>query len=169
MSEAHRRGSLRDWARTRAAATILPSDLKALRSRSGPFKPALVALAAQAAEQREQLLEALGGRDRVSPQRQALVEDAAALGLLARALLLRFAQTEDAELASRVATLLSARRASLQAVGLEEHREELTLAEYLAQRDRELEAAQDRAHAPNVGRPDGEAVPDREPREGPRP
>ena len=63
----------------------------------------------------------------------------------------RFVQGDgDPELASRVATLAGARRASLQALGLSRVAKEVTLSDYLNQRD----ASEDRARDANASDPD---------------
>jgi len=150
-------GVRRSWDVVRQAARILPADVRALRSRRGPFRPELVALAARASDEEMAFLEAVGG-DRASPQRRALARDAARLGLLVEALLLRFAQTGDEELAGRLSTLMSARRAGLQALGLDEQRAELSLQEYLAQHAEQAQAAQERSN----GSPPAQPPADRE-------
>jgi hypothetical protein len=86
------------------------------------------------------MIEALGGDDRVSPQRRAIVEDAARVGVVLRCVLARFLQREepDLEAAGKIGTLASARRAALAAVGLERvAREVPDLANYLRQREAE--------------------------------
>lgn len=102
------------------------------------------------------LLDALGGPERVSPQRRALIEDAARLGLVMRSLLVAFVQGGgiDGELGSRLATLASARRANLSALGLDRFAEDVhDLTSYLERRTAQkpagapidAEPAQDRA------------------------
>jgi hypothetical protein len=82
-----------------------------------------------------ELLDALGGPDRVSPQRRALIEDTARLGLVLRASLVRFIQAGDGDAASRVNAAASARRANLVALGLDRvAREVPTLDRYLSAR-----------------------------------
>jgi len=127
-------GVRRSWDLVRRAAVILPADLRALRSRSGPFRPAVVALAAAAADEEQRLLAEIGG-ELASEQRRLLVRDVVFLGLLSRALVMQFAQTEDADLATRAGSLLGQRRSALQALGLERAlRDVPDLRSYLAER-----------------------------------
>jgi len=88
-------------------------------------RPELRPLTQAAAAELSALLEALGGAERVSPQRRALIEDTARLGLVLRVSLLRVVQTGDGEAASCVNAAASARRANLQALGLDDRRDEL--------------------------------------------
>ena len=118
----------------RAAARILPADVRVLRVRNGPFKPALIGLAAEAAAEEQRLLAEIGG-EHASEQRRLLVRDVVMLGLLARALVMQFAQTEDADLATRAGSLLGQRRSALQALGLERTARDVPdLHSYLAER-----------------------------------
>jgi hypothetical protein len=131
--------------RRRKVAKVAPRDLRRLE-KSGTVVHALKPLLPLAAEEAYELTEALGGLDAVSPQRRVLIEDLVAIGLALRATLALFLQNGDPELASKVGTLASARRSSLQAVGLERIAKELDLASYLA--------AQDRRDGPNGSEPD---------------
>jgi hypothetical protein len=89
------------------------------------------------------LVSALGGVDNISEQRLVLIQDVARLGLVLRAVMARFLQGDgDPELASRVASITSARRSSLVALGLERVAKELDLNTYQIQK-----AAENRAQA----------------------
>lgn len=139
----------------------------------GGVAPYLEAAGREAAE----LLDALGGVDRVSPQRRVLIEDTARLGLVLRSLLVSFVQGGgvDGETGSRIATLANARRANLSALGLDRHVEDVPdLTSYLAKRAAEAPLAGDgepepgehavdactAAEAAIDAAPDAEAAPD---------
>lgn len=131
------RGLRRRYEVLRRAARITPSDLVALARVGSPVRAELRPLVDAAASELEELVAALGGQDHVSPQRLLLAQDVVRLGLLVRALMQRFAQSGDADLASRLGTLLSTRRAGIVALGLERHAREVSLKDYVAQRERE--------------------------------
>ena len=139
-----------------------PLDLVRLR-RSGTVAESLRPYLAMAEAEAEALLDALGGPDNVSPQTRAIVDDVARVGLLLRALLARFAQSggegeRDADLASKVGTLVSVRRSSLAAVGLARVARDVSLASYVA---REYGGnAEDRAGEPNGSGPESSVVVD---------
>jgi hypothetical protein len=125
----------------RKVAKVAPRDLRRLEQ-SGTVALALKPLLPLAAEEAYELTEALGGLNAVSPQRRVLIEDLVAIGLALRATLALFLQSSDPELASKVGTLAAARRASLQALGLERVAKELDLNAHLAKYERE-DRAQD--------------------------
>lgn len=150
-------GVRRSRDRRRQAARVRPQDLARLRE-SGTVPERISGFLESAEVEAEALLEALGGPDAVSPQRRALVEDAARVGLVLRAELARYVQTADPDAASRVGSLASARRASLVALGLD--RAERTVPDlrtYLAERARE--APQNGAHGADAGDPEPKAAP----------
>jgi hypothetical protein len=126
------RGLKRHYDRLRAQQRILPSDLRALRRRGGPVRRELRPLIEQAGRELEELLDAVGGE--TSPQRQILAQDVARIGLLVRALFMRFVQTEDEDIASKMGTLVATRRAGLQALGLDREIREIQLDEYLREK-----------------------------------
>jgi len=141
----------RERAYRRELLRVAPSDLLALAS--GDFdavRPELMPLVEAGADEAAALLLALGGTQNASPQRTIAAQDFGRLGAVLRGLLLRWAQTNDPEVASRIATIASARRGLLALVGLDEHRTEKSLEEYLRER-----AAQTSAGAAI----DAEAVP----------
>ena len=141
--------------RRRKVAQVAPRDLARL-ARDGELAPSLRPLLPIAAEEAYELTEALGGLASVSPQRRAIIEDIVAVGIVLRATLARFLQTRDHELGSKVGTLASARRASLQALGLERVAKELDLSTYLAQKAAEsaAEVHQTASNEENGGDPD---------------
>ena len=104
---------------------VLPSDRRAFERPGALVRPELRPLTQAAAAELSALLEALGGPERVSPQRRALIDDTARLGLVLRVSLLRVVQAGDGDAASRVNAAASARRANLQALGLDDRRGEL--------------------------------------------
>ena len=127
------RGLRRYYQRRREAALVRPRDLERLRL-SGIVGPALRPLIEIAEREAEQIVGALGGPDRVTPQRRLIVEDLAAVGIVLRAELARYLQAQDADAATRVGTLANSRRASLAALGLERLENEIDLTTYLEQR-----------------------------------
>lgn len=138
-----------------ARERVTPADLRALSRPGGPTRPEFRPLLELAAIETETLLEALGGADRVSPQRRVLLDDFVRVGLPMKGLLAKYAQTGDPEIASRIGTLASVRRSMLVAIGLDERREELDLRGYMAKRaaDAQREAASNRAGTTDVGTP----------------
>jgi hypothetical protein len=114
------RGSLRAAVRKRERARLEPRDLARIAA-TGTVPPGAAGFLASARDEAADLIVAAGGPDRISPQRRALIEDTARLGLALRALLAGFIQggATDGELASRLSSLAGARRANLIAVGLD--------------------------------------------------
>jgi hypothetical protein len=117
VRERIRRGLVRAHERRRAALRVVPSDLARLQA--GDVAPSLAGFLADAQAEAESLMDALGGADRVSPQRSIVVADLVRAGLVLRAQLAMFLRTQDPDAGSRVGSLLAARRASLVAVGLD--------------------------------------------------
>jgi hypothetical protein len=139
--------------RQRKVAEVSPRDLRRLE-KSGTVAEALRPLLPIAAEEAYELTEALGGPEAVSPQRRMIIEDLAAMGITLRATLALFLQSSDSELVSKISALASARRASLQALGLERISKELDLTTYLAQKAAENRA--DGADGANGDNPDAQ-------------
>jgi hypothetical protein len=123
-------GKKRSNARKRQLAAVRPRDLARLE-RSGTVAPSLKPLLSIAAEEAYELTEALGGPDTLSPQRRMVIEDLAAMGITLRATLALFLQSCDTELVSKISALASARRASLQALGLDRITREIDLAAHI--------------------------------------
>lgn len=147
-------GLRRYYDRKRREAEVKPQDLTRLRA-SGTVPVRLVGFLEGAEVEAERLLEALGGPDRASPQRRALVEDVARLGLVLRAELARYVQAGDSDAAARVGTLANARRASLVALGLDRAAKPVPdLRTYLAEKAREKPPT-----SANGGDPDPEPAP----------
>jgi hypothetical protein len=138
------------YARKRKFAAVRPRDLARLE-RSGTVAPALRPLLSIAAEEAYELTEALGGSDALSPQRRVVIEDLAAMGITLRATLALFLQSCDTELVSKISALASARRASLQALGLDRISQEIDLAAH-------IEAHEVRAQQPISAEPDPESI-----------
>jgi hypothetical protein len=88
---------------------------------SGTVAPSLRPLADIAATESVDLADALGGADQLSAQQRLIVEDLVSVGIVLRATLARFLQTDggDPELAARVGTLVGQRRASVALLGLQ--------------------------------------------------
>jgi hypothetical protein len=143
-------GLKRYYERKRKLAIVTPRDLRLERRGlvAASLRPALLAAEAECAD----VLGALGGADHVSPQRRVIVEDLARVGVALRGTLAAYLRTEDPELASKVGSLASVRRASLSALGLDRVTRELDLSEYLKQ------TAENRAGATNGDDPDPSAV-----------
>jgi len=127
------------YARKRQVAAVRPRDLARLE-RSGTVTLALRPLLSIAAEEAYELTEALGGSDALSPQRRMVIEDLTAMGITLRATLALFLQNYDTELASKISALASARRVSLQTLGLDRVAKELDISAYIAQKDAEVRA-----------------------------
>jgi hypothetical protein len=128
------------WEHRHALWDVSPGELVALQ-KTGMLSESLKGYAVLAQEEALALVNALGGDSEVSTQRMLLIQDVARLGLVLRAVMGRFVQGDgDPELASRVASITSARRASLQALGLERISKEIDLTEHLARRDAENRA-----------------------------
>jgi hypothetical protein len=123
-------GARRAASRRRSSARIRPRDLDRLR-RDAQVAAAVRPLLRVAEDETIAVIEDLGGEDCVSAQQRALVDDLAWLGLVLRTMMWIFVTRPDPDLASRIATLASARRANLVALGLERHRREVDLSAYL--------------------------------------
>jgi len=142
-------GLKRYYERKRKIEAVTPRDLRLERRGlvTPALRPALLAAEAECAD----ILEALGGVDHVTPQRRAIVEDLARVGVALRGTLAAYLRSEDPDLASKVGSLASVRRTLLTAIGLERLEKEVPdLSTYLRERD----AAQDRAGATNPADPD---------------
>ena len=134
------RGVKRGQQRRRERLRARPRDLDRLRS-EGLVSPALRPIVSIAEVEAAEIFEGLGGTDRVTPQKRIIIEDLCGVGIALRATLALFLQSNDPELASRIATLAGARRASLVALGLERLEKEIDLKTYLAQRSESAEVA----------------------------
>ena len=148
------RGVKRGQHRRRERLRARPRDLDRLRS-EGLVTESLRPLVAVAEEEAVEIFEALGGADRVTPQKRIIIEDLCAVGIALRGTLALFLQSNDPELASRIATLAGARRASLVALGLERLEKEIDLKTYLVQRN---EAAGNVVGAAIHSQEDGEVI-----------
>jgi hypothetical protein len=149
------RGVSRWHARRRAALRVVPSDL--VRLWRGDVSPAIAPFLAEAHAEAQALHAALGGRENMTAQRAVILDDVVRVGVILRAELARYLQTQDPDAAGRVGTLATVRRSSLAAVGLDERRVEHDLGTYLAS----APSAQDGAGAtidavpgPRAGAPD---------------
>lgn len=128
--------------RRRHRERVLPVHLRMLEQGDPP--EALSPLLAAAEAEHGRLLGAVGGPE-ASSQRNMVVADVVSLRLMARALMIRFWQTGDPDLASRAGTLFAAARSGLALLGLDERREEIDLRQYVEAKTRE--AAQGAAGA----------------------
>ena len=129
------RGLARYRRRQKILATVGPRDLTRLEQ-SGTVTPALRPLLKIAGEESADLIDALGGPDQVTPQQRALVEDLAAAGIVLRATLMQYVQGAEGSHAQRIGTLVSVRRASLMALGLDRVANEVQdLSAYMASKD----------------------------------
>jgi hypothetical protein len=130
-----------------------PGEIVELQ-KSGAVSESLKPYAVLAQEEGLALVSAQGGLENISEPRLVLIRDTVRLGIVLRALVAKFLQGEgDPEVASKIGTLVGARRASLQALGLERISRELDLQSYIAQR-----AAQDAAEAENAEQSDAEST-----------
>lgn len=152
-------GTRRALAQRRERLRTRARDVSLLRSGRVPVSQAVLPHLEAAEAELAGFLEALGGADVVTAQRRAILEDVCRLGVALRSELARYAETRDPDCASRLSSLATARRAALSAVGLDEHRVELTLQDYLRQRDAELQSerqAQEAAQRANASAPDAQ-------------
>jgi len=128
-------GLRRSNAHRRDVLAVLPGDL-VLWSRRGTLRPDLCQLVELHGAEMGVIGDALGGLEKLSPQRQALLRDFCRLGvatsLVAGRMLSRPDGNEAGELASRLATLSTARARVLGMLGLDERHDELDLPAYLA-------------------------------------
>jgi hypothetical protein len=132
MSRANRRNA----ARKKRRASELPNHLWNL-SRGRGVHPDVAPIADAARDEYEEMLEALGGVEHVSPQRLAILEDLVGVGLVLRSELCRYAITRDTEIVPKITSCAHARRASFAALGLDRVAREVTptLADYLRSRE----------------------------------
>jgi len=138
-------------AQRRARGAVLDADLRALYRGEAECRPALRPYLQAGVAEAQGIIEALGGAEALSPQRQALARDLARLSAVVAALTAAFFRSEDADLIPKLTSTIAARRALLELLGLDWKREERDLAAYLAERN-----AQKPAGAPI----DTTAVPD---------
>ena len=101
------------------AARMTPRDLLALAAPGSTVRYELRPLMAAGAGESVALLEAMGCAQHVSPQVRIACEDFGRLGAVLRGLVQRWGETGDPEIASRVASVASARRGLLALIGLE--------------------------------------------------
>ena len=104
--------------RQRALFLHAPSDLRAMRDPLNPVgerRPCVL----DALQELHDLIDHLGGEQRATVVEMALARSAARLLIPEQALAIQFAQTGDAELASRLATVIGQRRALLLSLGVE--------------------------------------------------
>ena len=134
------RGAKRGIRRRKERLRTRPRDLERLRA-EGLVTESLRPLAAIAEDECFDLIHALGGVDQITPQRRAIVEDVARVGLVLRAELARYVESRDPDCGARVGSLANSRRSSLVALGLERLEREINLKEYLAQRAGATEVA----------------------------
>jgi hypothetical protein len=120
--------SRRARARQKAAHTVTLDDVRRYRHH-GVVAESMKPLAQMAQVELEAWIQDLGGPDSVSAQRRAVLEDCARMGVILRAQLLRFMRSdgEDRHAATSATTAAAARRASLQAVGLERRAKPITV------------------------------------------
>jgi hypothetical protein len=150
-------GTKRGLALRRERLKAKPRDLTRLQ-REGLVAEALRPLVDLAELELREWLEALGGVDEVSPQRRAVLEDAAGLGIAFRAELSRFLASNDPAALDRLTSIAGARRTSLVAAGLEVIRPDpLSTDDYL-----EALRAQKRVGRENDSPPGADVAPDAE-------
>lgn len=117
------KGSRIGWQKRRARSRVWPADISRVE-RDGEVPPSLQPQLPIAKSEAEELARGLGGANNLSPQQAILVQDFAWLGVIMRGLIWLWIRTEDPEVGGRVATIASARRATLQLLGISEVREE---------------------------------------------
>jgi len=139
----------REQLRTRAR------DVAMLRSGRVPVSEAVLPHLEAAEAELAGFLDALGGADEVTPQRRAVLEDVARLGVALRSELARYAETRDPDCASRLSSLTTARRSGLAAVGLDRVTREVSLHEYIAARAQEPAQGGSNGSSPPPGPAEG--------------
>lgn len=141
------------WAYRRALWQWSPGELVQLQ-KLGLINQKHKRSAVLAQEKTLAIIAALGGADNISEQELLLAQDIGRLELVLSVVTMRFLQGDgDPELASRVATLTSARRQNLQALGLQRREKEVSLHDYIAQR-----AAENASGGANGDDPDTEST-----------
>lgn len=117
--------------------------------KQGTVSEALKGCAALAQEEALALTGALGGIENISEQRTILLRDSVRLGLLLRVLMSQFLQgVGDPDLATRIATITTARRTLLQTLGLERVANEVPdLHDYIRDLDAQKDAGATIANA----------------------
>jgi hypothetical protein len=117
--------------RLHAARSIAPKEIRALE-RTGALSWRLRDFCAAAHAEGEEIAEALGGYDALTPQVRAVLRDLVRLGTLTSALLARALQREpedlDLEVVQRVGALVNGRRQLFALLGLERLERPLTVA-----------------------------------------
>ncbi len=128
------RSSRRARARQKATHTITLDDVKRYRH-FGVVAESMKPLARMAQDELQAWIADLGGEGRVSAQERTVLEDCARLGVILRAQLLRFMRSDgvDKHAATSATTAAAARRASLQAVGLERRVNPITVGGVVAE------------------------------------
>ena len=126
----------RYWEHRRALWEVSPSEIRDAQ-KHGVVSTSLKRHAVEAQAETLSLVAALGGLDTLSEQRLILIQDAGRLGLIVRALTTQFLQGGgDPDLATRIATITTARRTLLQTLGLNRAEHEVPdLATYLRDKD----------------------------------
>lgn len=109
----------RNAERRRLRAARLPRHLRDLQRQRANVHPDVAPVAEASRREHDELLEALGGPELLSPQRRAILEDLVGLGLVLRSELLRYALERDPEIVPRITSCASARRQSLTTLGLD--------------------------------------------------
>jgi hypothetical protein len=122
----------------------MPSDLTRWTQR-GTLRPEHAQLLDAHGIEMAAIAESVGGMDALSPQRQALLSDYCRLGvglsLISGRMLTKIDTAEVGELASRLATLATARARILSLIGLDPERNEIDLDTYLREKAQAPEAA----------------------------
>lgn len=149
------RGVHRHNARRRAMAQVALAEL-ALARRAGAVAPQLAGLLECADVEADAIAEGLGGVDQLSPQRLAMVQDFARLGVVLRGELARYLEARDGEAAARVGTLAGQRRQILATLGLDRFARDALDVDGYARALRTAEAAQGAARGDFTGEPDPE-------------
>ena len=127
-------GLLRYNAQRRARGAVVDADLRALTRGEAECRPSLRPYIAAGVAEAQAIVEALGGPEALSPQRQALMRDVARLSAVVGAVTAAFFRSEDPELIPKLTSAIAARRGLLERLGLDERRVEHDLGTYIRQR-----------------------------------
>lgn len=102
---------------------VTAGDVRAL-AEGRDVAPSVRKFVAAARDEYERIAEALGGEARLSPQRRAMLADAARLGALLGALVQQFIEAPDIEIPTKTSNLAAARRRLFETIGIDWHAEE---------------------------------------------
>ncbi len=136
--------------RRRRERRVMPRDLQELRA-NGAISPSVRPFVPDGEQEWRELIDQLGGPDRLSAAERILCEDVGRMGVVLRAEAARYAQSQDSDAASRVSALSSARRQAVALLGLRPRELQVpSLTDYLGTKRVEKVVEVDTASARNT-------------------